>query len=129
PERFPELAGVDCIGSQTDTSNRIYPAVREVLAGLGLDAKHLRGAEWNPFGKFVKRGQTVLIKPNLVTHVHPQGENGIFWTISHPSIIRVLVDYALLSVGAEGRVIIGDTPIENCDFRILCEISGLRDMV
>ncbi len=129
PEIFPELSKVVRSESHTDAANRIYASVRDILAGLGLDQKNQRASSWNPLGELVKEGQTVLLKPNLVTHQHLHGDRGVFWIISHPSILRVLIDYALLAVGPDGRVIIGDAPLENCDFTRLCAVSGLQSMV
>ena len=128
-EIFPELLNINSVKLNTKSINNIYTELRNLFFILGLDVQNYGTKSWNPFKDFVKKGQTVLIKPNLVTHHHPQGKHGIFWTISHPSIIRVLLDYALIAVGPEGQVIIGDTPIENCDFQLLCEISGLQKMV
>jgi len=128
PEVFPEFASMKDVEFRTDSSNQIYGAVRNLLAALELDMENYNSAGWNPFKRFVKKGQKVLIKPNLVTHKHPQGDKAIFGTISHPSIIRSLIDYARLAIGPDGHIIIGDIPIENCDFNVLCEITGLKSM-
>lgn len=129
PQVFPEFRNVVSLSSGIDKTNIVYPAVRELLLGLKLDSANQGTTRWNPLRDFVKENQTVLIKPNLVTDKHPQGNKAIFWTISHPSIIRVLIDYVRLAVGPNGRIVIGDTPIENCDFARLCEISGLQKMM
>jgi len=129
PQRFPELEHLPGPPVPTDSGNQVYAAVRSVLCSLQLDLRHQGTDAWNPFRSLAKEGQTVLIKPNLVTHRYPQGADGIFQTISHPSIIRALIDYALIAVGPDGRVIVGDTPIENCDFGVLCQVSGLQEMM
>jgi uncharacterized protein (DUF362 family) len=129
PEIFPEFQNAVNLNSGIDKSNIIYPAVRELLLKLKLDSANQGTARWNPLRDFVKENQTVLIKPNLVTDRHPHGNKAILATLSHPSIIRAFIDYARLAVGKGGRIIVGDTPIENCDFAKLCEISGLQKMM
>lgn len=129
PEIFPEFRKVAILNSVMDKTNTIYPAVRELLIRLKLDLVNQGTPKWNPLRDFVKENGNVLVKPNLVTDRHPHGNKAIFWTISHPSIIRVLIDYARLAVGPSGRIIIGDTPVENCDFARLCETSGLQKMI
>jgi uncharacterized protein (DUF362 family) len=127
-EQYPEIFLRD-VYAEIDKTNRIYGIVRDLLYGLKLDFKNFGRPEWNPLSDLVGEGQTILIKPNLVTHKHMRGDNAVFCTVTHPSIIRVFIDYALFAVGRSGRIIVGDTPIENCDFDILCDIVGLRQMV
>jgi uncharacterized protein (DUF362 family) len=129
PEQYPETLVRGNLHNEIDSTNAIYPIVRDQLFKLGLDSKNFGKSEWNPLRDLAGEGKTILIKPNLVTHKHMKGESAIFWTVSHPSIIRVLIDYAYLAVGGAGRIIVGDTPIENCDFDILCNITGLGDMI
>ena len=125
PTVFPELGRLQRREPYIDETNLVYSRVRELLIRLGLDHERLGTADWNPFVDLVHQGQQVLIKPNLVTHFHPKGKPAIAWMISHPSIIRVLIDYAVLAVGPTGRVTVGDTPIEDCDFDALCNMTGL----
>jgi uncharacterized protein (DUF362 family) len=126
PESYPELASLG--GTPTDPSNEVYAAVRTSLRETGLDAAHAGTAEWNPLRELVGEGRRILIKPNLVTHHHYKGDQGLTWMISHPSVLRCLADYARLAVGPSGRVTIGDVPIENCDFEHLCAATHLRRM-
>src|SRR5436305_6096868 len=66
PERYPELAP----GAELDPTNRAYPTVRRALALLGLDRENAETARWNPLGGIVRPGDTVFLKPNLITHRH-----------------------------------------------------------
>lgn len=129
PVIFPELKRLHFQESWTDEANPVYSRVRDLLINLGLDRSNQGTEFWNPFGDLVQEGQNLLIKPNLVTHYHPKGSVAIYWTISHPSIIRALIDYARLAVGPSGRITVGDTPIENCDFGVLCSLTGLTEMI
>ena len=129
PEIFPEFSKNSGGETNIDRTNKVFPAVRQLLFQLDLDAANFGTNRWNPFKEFVTAGKNVLLKPNLVTHKHRKGPEALFWTISHPAIIRALFDYAYLAVGSSGKIVIGDTPIENCDFDILCDATGLKEMV
>lgn len=110
----------------TSTTNHVYEAVREVLARAGLDREHFGTSEWNPLRDLVPNNGTVLIKPNWVRHYHPLGHD-VFGMITHPSILRPLVDYAFKAVGPEGRVWIMDAPLYDTDFATLNRICQLAE--
>jgi uncharacterized protein (DUF362 family) len=76
-----------------------------------------------PFGNVIPSGARVLIKPNLVLHRN-EGPGGNDCLITHPSLIRAAVDAALKSEAAE--VLVGDAPIQGCDFNLLMRESGLE---
>ncbi|MFQ6071020.1 MAG: DUF362 domain-containing protein, partial [Candidatus Aminicenantales bacterium] len=122
---YPELQHIKRI----NTSNSIYPLVRSLLERLGLDSARAGTSSWNPFRDFIRPGDRVLIKPNLVTHQHYLGENALLSTVVHGSVLRPLVDYVCLAQQGRGSVIIADNPIENADFEKIMEITGIRSMV
>src|ERR1700691_1161628 len=65
-EVYPECARA---GFRTsETVNGVYSAVRKTLALLNLDAANCGLPEWNPLGVYIRPGDKVLIKPNLVLH-------------------------------------------------------------
>jgi uncharacterized protein (DUF362 family) len=116
-----------------DQTNQVYGAVRDVLHLAGLDETNYHTLGWNPLGDLVKPGGTVLIKPNWVRHYHLRGEN-IFSLITHPAILRVLIDYAFIAVGHHGRIWLMDAPLFDTDYEKLrenCQLdileSQLRD--
>jgi uncharacterized protein (DUF362 family) len=82
--------------------------------------------EWSsdegPFGRVIPRGARVLIKPNLVLHRN-DGPGGIDCLVTHASVIRAATDAALRSGAAE--VLVGDAPIQGCDFDVLVKSTGL----
>ena len=125
---YPELNHLYQSDVPIQSGNVVYDCVRNLLATLGLDKERFDTPNWNPFGDLVGEGQSVLIKPNLVLHTHLK-KQGVFWIVSHPAVMRAMADYALLAVGPQGRVTIGDTPLENCDFDNLIDAIGLRAMV
>ena len=95
--------------------NCVYDAVRETLKLLNMDRDNFDTACWNPFGEIVKSGDTVVIKPNFVLSSHAEGGD-LFSIITHPSVIRAIVDYAYIALEGEGRIIIADAPQMDCDF-------------
>jgi len=77
----------------------------------------------SPFGKIVPKGARVLIKPNLVLHQN-EGSGGLDCLVTHASVIRATVEAVLRTDAAE--VLVGDAPIQGCDFDALVENMGLR---
>jgi uncharacterized protein (DUF362 family) len=94
--------------------------VRTSLFGMGLDGENYGNKNWNPLGDYVKVNSFILLKPNFVTHNNPIG--GLDCTVTHPSIIRCIIDYCVI---AKARVIeIGDAPIQDCNFDSLMNVHG-----
>lgn len=106
--------------------NAVYHAVREVLRAAGLDAARFDTPDWNPFGALVNAGGTVFIKPNWVRHFHPTGGE-LFSLITHPAVLRPLVDYAFKAVGPQGRIYLMDAPLYDTDFAVLAERCQLDE--
>jgi uncharacterized protein (DUF362 family) len=69
-----------------------------------------------PLRDIVEPGMTVLLKPNWVMHQNYSGQ-GNDCLVTHPNLIEAV----LLEVmkAKPGRVIIGDSPIQECDFDAL----------
>lgn len=124
PEAYPELPFIE----GTNEDNAIYPMVRELLQQLRLDNGNIGTPRWNPFKDVVKPGSTVLIKPNLVTHRHYLGEDALYSTVIHGSIIRPIIDYVYLALQGNGSIIIADNPIESADFKSLMEFTQIQDL-
>ena len=75
-----------------------------------------------PFGDLIPPGARVLIKPNFVLH-HNQGTGGMDPMITHQSVVKAVVNAALKTEAAE--VVVGDAPLQTCDFDALLETTGL----
>lgn len=121
---YPEyLFGKEAIA---DDQNSVYHAVREVLFESGLDARRFDSPEWNPLGDLVSLGGTVFIKPNWVRHFHPTGDD-LFSIITHPSVLRPLVDYAFKAVGPSGHIYLMDAPLYDADFETLAKHCQLKE--
>lgn len=124
-EMYPEyIFGAEA--TATSHQNLVYEAVREVLRSAGLDEDRYGTKEWNPLGDLVPVNGTVMIKPNWVRHFHPLGYD-LFGTITHPSVLRPLVDYAYKAVGPQGRIWIMDAPLYDTDFQVLSKICQLAE--
>jgi uncharacterized protein (DUF362 family) len=96
----------------------------EIRRALERVAKELQWSEERrgPFGRMIPRGARVLIKPNLVLHEN-EGPWGIEPLVTHQSLIRAVVEEALRAAPSE--VLIGDAPLQGCDFQRLLSATGL----
>ena len=99
--------------------NRIYEMVRNTIASLGMDEQHFGTCDWNPFSNFITQGETVLIKPNMVSHKNGNVGGGTDCLVTHPSVVRVVLDYVVLALKGKGRIILADAPVQSCDFCVL----------
>ena len=112
----------------TDVTNRVYTAVRDAIKLSGADNENFGTAHWNPMNSYVKPGDKVLIKPNLVRQYHSRGFT-VDSMVSHGSIIRAIIDYVLIALKGEGEIVIGDAPLQYADFNLLIEQNGLKKVV
>ncbi len=94
-------------------------AIHRGATELGL-AEDVRG----PLAGVIPAGARVLIKPNFVMHEN-QGPGGIEPLVTHPSIIRATVMLSLRA-GAS-QVMVGDAPVQGCDFDRLLSETGLDE--
>ncbi|MEM3627525.1 MAG: DUF362 domain-containing protein [Candidatus Bathyarchaeia archaeon] len=106
------------------TVNSVYDAFRKVLLLLGLDKENFGTDCWNPLKEIIRPGDTVVIKPNFVLDRHDEGGD-LFAIITHPSVIRAVIDYVYLALNGEGRIIITDAPQMDCNFSRLLENTNL----
>lgn len=123
---FPELSKL--YDYAIDTDNKVYGTVRDLLKSLELDADNIEKENWNPFSEFIKQGDRVVIKPNLVLH-HSGRKKDISAVVTHASLIRPMIDYALLALKGTGEIIVGDAPHGDADFDIITKANGLYNLV
>lgn len=124
---YPELEKMN-MWVDTERVNEIYDSVRLLLYKMGLDAENYGTANWNPMNKLVNAGEKVLLKPNLVYHMHPKGEQEMLSMITNASILRPLIDYILLATNRNVEIKIGDAPVQGGDFHEACKIAGVLDL-
>ncbi len=102
----------------------IYNDFRELLKIMKLDKNNINTPNWNPFSDFIHEGDNVLIKPNLVMHENKVGT--IDCMITNFSLIRPVIDYTILALNGTGSIIVGDAPVQDCDFSKLKLINDLE---
>jgi uncharacterized protein (DUF362 family) len=108
---FPELA----FGERSEQPNLPYRLLRALFLRLGFDREHFGTRHWNPLGHLIRPGETVVVKPNFVCSRHAGGGD-LFATITHPSVIRALIDYAFIALRGTGRLVVADAPQMDCDW-------------
>src|SRR5215212_11511440 len=100
-------------------SSLIATAISRLGSDLGWSRQ---GVGKGAFGELIQPGARVLIKPNFVLH-HNQGSGGMQPMITHQSVIKAVVEAVLL--GDPSEVLVGDAPIQTCDFPALLSVTGL----
>ena len=101
-------------------------ALRSLLAASGLDRDHLGSPEWNPLSIFINEDKKVVLKPNWVYHENGSGY-GLDCLVTHASVLEAILHYV---VKARPRsMVLGDAPIQGCDFTTLMNDSGASEMV
>jgi len=116
---FPESRGAE------PGDNRLYGAVRHLLAGMGLDEERFGEPSWNPLRALVGPGGRIVVKPNLVRHRHGAG-GPLNSVVTDPRLIRAVLDYAVAAVEPGGEIVIADSPLQSCDFAALTAALGLE---
>jgi uncharacterized protein (DUF362 family) len=118
----PDYPEYECAVSTAESRNGAYRLVREALRLLYPEGFGSRG--WNPLAAVIRPGDTVLIKANLVDDV--QWEQ---CRITHPSVLRAVIDYACKACEPSGHVWVGDAPYAEGVWDRVVEASGIRAMV
>jgi uncharacterized protein (DUF362 family) len=80
------------------------------------------------FSDNIKPGDRVVIKPNLVRDYHPDGLD-LYSLITHPAVIRAVIDEVYQALQGEGEIVIADAPIGDADFDKLLKITGIEQIV
>jgi len=121
--QYPELV----IKENFDPSNKIFSMVRESFFKLGYDSPNYNTDKWNPLGWLINPGETVFIKPNMISHKHLLNDDWDY-VITHGSVIRAVVDYVYIALKGEGKIIIGDGPQTDSDYDKIIERMSLRQI-
>lgn len=112
----------------SDEKNDAYILVRNVLITMEMDKEHFGSCEWNPLGDIIKSGQTILVKPNWVKDINPIEEH-LDALITHSSIIRAILDYVVIALKGTGNIIVGDAPLQSCDFDQLLKKNKIESVL
>jgi uncharacterized protein (DUF362 family) len=105
--------------------NFAYEAVRDALLAAGLDSARQGTASWNPLSEFVRPGDTVVLKPNLVKENHPRDPRGWRYVLTHGSVIRAVADYVVLALGGRGRIWLADAPQTDSSWSAIVKLLQL----
>jgi uncharacterized protein (DUF362 family) len=99
--------------------------MRELFQSWKLDARNARTSFWNPLGDVIPAGSSVVLKPNWVSHCNRSG-HGLDCLVTHASVIEAVVKYVMLT--NPRRILIGDAPLQGCDFESLKRLCGVDEM-
>ncbi len=113
---FRPVVGVTRVHDCSYDTQAVQDAIERVAFTIGW------ANERGPLGNVIPRGSRVLIKPNLVLHEN-HGQGGVDALVTHPSLIRVIVEAALRAEAS--KVLVGDAPIQECDLTLLLRATGL----
>ncbi len=91
-------------------------------------ARLLRSLSWGDgtglLGNVISSGNRVVIKPNFVTDRN-RGPWGIEPLVTSDELVRTVTEFALRA--NPSRVVVGDAPIQSCDFENLLKLTGLAE--
>lgn len=107
--------------------NEVYSLVENLMYMYDLDRKKYGTDKWNPLGTIINEGDCVLIKPNLVMDVNPAGDISCLYT--NPAVVVPIIDYVIKALNGNGRIIVGDAPLQECNFEKLITESGYADVI
>jgi len=93
-------------------ADRVRGLVHEALLESGLG----RGHQDRPLADLIEPGMSVLLKPNWVCHSNSAGY-GLECLYTHPAFVLAALDEVLRA--RPGRIVIGDAPIQSCDFDLV----------
>jgi uncharacterized protein (DUF362 family) len=100
-------------------------ALHQLFRTWRLDPEHYGTLAWNPLAALIPVGSKILIKPNWVFHENQRGA-GLDCLITHSSFIEAVAKYVGLT--NPKQLIIGDAPIQGCDFERLRRLAGIDQM-
>jgi uncharacterized protein (DUF362 family) len=83
-------------------------------------------AAWNPLAELIPAGSRVVLKPNWVHHRNRKG-GGLDCLVTHPAVIEAVLEYVVLA--APSTVVLGDAPVQGCDFDELRRACALDELV
>lgn len=116
--RFPELPA-------DVAATTALVTLRELLRHCGLDRPGFSSDRWNPLGDLIPQGGRVLIKPNWVHHRN-RSLQGLACLVTHTSVLEAILHYVVKA--GVGSVVVGDAPVQGCDFGALRAACRLDEM-
>jgi uncharacterized protein (DUF362 family) len=121
----PDVYYTKCEPQYSEVPLRPEAPIRGILRSLwgayGNDPE-------NPLQPYLSPGGSVVIKPNWVSDFN-RGGDGLDCLVTHPSIIQCVVEDCAKALKGEGRIIIGDSPIQGCNFASLMQTLRMQEIV
>ncbi len=99
-------------------------ARRRDTGGATADVLHDSAA-----AALVSPGDLVVLKPNLICQGNWDHPDRWEEVVTHPAVIRAVLDEVLKALDGKGRVVICDGPQTDADFDLLLARTGLGDLV
>lgn len=126
PCHFPEYPFDE---KTIDSTNMVYSEIRNLLYEMNLDKTNFNTKNWNPFKEFISPGDKVVLKPNMVMHKNLNRHYSTDCLITHGSIIRAVLDYVYIALKDNGKIIIADAPLQQCDFLEVIKKNGVSAII
>jgi len=121
----PDVFLAQCAPIYDDSSSgRLGPtfqAMRAIWITMGLSPD-------NPFQKWLAPGGCAVIKPNWVLDVN-RGGGSMDCLVTNSTLIESLIRWCAEGMLGQGRVIVGDCPIQGCDFQALMRHTRMNEVV
>ena len=111
------------------TPSPAYECMRNIFHLLRLDPEHFETPHWNPLGELISPGDHVLLKPNLIRESHLVRHEEWEQIITHPSLIRAVLDYVFIALKRSGFVTIADGPQTDSRFEEIKHRIQLESIV
>lgn len=109
-ERYPEYDG-----TVSSKNNHVYDMIRTGFFRMGLDRENYGTDSWNPLKDIITKGDSVLLKPNwVIDHNKEPVSHDMDCLVTHPSVLRAVLDYVVKALDGTGRIVVGDAPIQRC---------------
>ena len=107
--------------------NICYRLFRQLAKIMRWDSPHDSSSNWNPLGYLICPGQRVVVKPNLVRHIHMTGGDYQV-VVTHASVVRCVLDYVALALQGRGEITGRGCPVQGADFDAILSRTGLREV-
>lgn len=99
----------------------VEKAIRRALAASGMDKDR-------PLEGFVRPGDSVVLKPNLIRESHAMRSGEWEQVVTHGSVIRIVAELTAEALRGQGRIVIADGPQTDSDFDEICARTGLHEI-
>ncbi len=73
------------------------------------------------FKNIIKKGHSVTIKPNWISHSHKYNESEWESVITHPNVITAVLEIVLACLAHEGKIVIADGPQTSSSWEMLMQ--------